>query len=321
MSDWFAAPQWAWALLAVPCVYLFARAMESARKARIAFHLGPRFAAEDAADFGTAAWLATATLGCVLAAMQPQWGVEAARAERRGTDLVVGVDVSRSMLAADVEPDRMRAARADLAALLESGVDDRFALLAFAGEARRIVPLTDDRESFRGLIEIAEPAAVRRGGTDLAAALRLARTSFADETERARAIVLLTDGEDLEAQALQELDSVASQIPIHAVGYGSAAGSKIVIETDGQRSFLTDRAGEEVITALDARSLRALATRSGGSYRDADDDPGLVALRERLQQDAQALAPQEGRQRKRARFVWPLLLAFLCLVFAGGRMR
>ena len=96
MSDWFAAPQWAWALLAVPCVYLFARAMESARKARIAFHLGPRFAAEDAADFGTAAWLATATLGCVLAAMQPQWGVEAARAERRGTDLVVGVDVSRS---------------------------------------------------------------------------------------------------------------------------------------------------------------------------------------------------------------------------------
>lgn len=315
MSFGFAAPEWAIALVVVPILLSWLRGREAARQRRRLECFGPRFA--QVSPSSAPAWWAAAALACVLAAMQPEWGRESLRSERRGSDVVVCLDVSRSMLAADQDPDRLRAAQRDLAALVESGVDDRFALLAFAGEARRIVPLTDDRVSFASLIGIAEPSAVRRGGTDLAEAIAAARAALPAAGERSQAIVVLTDGEDLEARALAALEKVEEMIPIHAVGYGTRAGSKIVIEENGRSGFLTDREGREVVSALDPSSLRALARQSGGSYRDAVDDPGLLALRAHLQEDATHLAALTESDRRAARFAWPLLLAFLCLVFAG----
>ena len=318
MSFAFAAPEWAAALVAVPVMYAWLRAREQARQRRRLQCFGPRFATQ--VDAARPTWWSLAALGCVLAAMQPEWGRESVRTERKGSDIVVCLDVSRSMLAADQAPTRLQVAHQDLAALVISGVDDRFALLAFAGEARRIVPLTDDRTSFASLIDIADPSAVRRGGTDLATAMEAARDALPAEGERARAIVLLTDGEDLEGRALAALEAWDEPIPVHAVGYGTVAGSKIVVQDGGRSTFLTDRDGREVVTALDARSLRALGAQTDGSYRDAVADPELAALRERLQQDATRLAPLDDTGRRGARFGWPLLLAFLCAVF-GGRAR
>lgn len=318
MSVAFAAPEWAAALVAVPALYSWVRARDRARLRRRLECFGPRFAKEEAS--ARPAWWALAALGGVLATMQPEWGRESARIERKGSDIVVCLDVSRSMLAADLAPSRLQVAHQDLAALVASGVDDRFALLAFAGEARRIVPLTDDRPSFASLIGLAEPRAVRRGGTDLAMALEAAREALPVNGERARAIVVMTDGEDLEGRALAALEDWEDSIPVHAVGYGTVAGSKIVVQQGGRSTFLTDREGREVITALDPRSLRALGAQTEGSYRDAADDPGLLALREGLQQGATRLAPLDDGGRRGARFGWPLLLAFLALVF-GGRAR
>ncbi|MCH2102023.1 MAG: VWA domain-containing protein [Planctomycetes bacterium] len=318
MSFAFAAPEWLVALAAVPLIYAWIRSRDRARMRRRMECFGPRCLGQGEAS--QASWWAFATLGFVLAAMQPEWGRESLRTERKGSDIVVCLDVSRSMLATDLVPNRLQSAHKSLASLVMSGVDDRFALLAFSGETRRLVPLTDDRASYASLIAIANPSAVRRGGTDLAAALQAAREALDSESDRAQAIVLLTDGEDLEGRALAMIGEWQNPIPIHAVGYGTMTGSKIVVQERGRSNFLIDREGRDVVTALDARNLRELGIRTAGSYRDALDDPELLALRNRLQKDATRLASIDDLGRRGSRFAWPLLLAFLCLVF-GGRMR
>lgn len=316
MSDWFFLPQFAWALVLVPALAWAWRSAERDARQRRAQALGPRWTAS--ALPSRAGWWSLGCLGVVLAAMQPQWGDEALTGERRGSDVIVCLDVSRSMLAADQAPSRLAAARRDLAALVASGPDDRFALFAFAGETRRLVPLTDDHVSYLPLIDLAEPQAVRRGGTDLAQAVAMAERALPPESERAPVIVLLTDGEDLEGRARDAARELDPRVRVHTVGYGTAAGAKIVIEQDGQQRFVQDEQGRDVVTRLQPGSLRELAEASGGSYRDAAADPELRSLRARLLEDAPRLALQDDdATKRRARFAWPLLLALLCFAWAG----
>ncbi len=320
-ADWFAAPAWGWALLLLPLLFAAERMHAQARRRRMREAFGARIASERALQASASTWTVSAFGMLVLAAMQPQWGDEAQAVPRRGSDLVLCVDVSRSMLAGDFSPTRLAAAQADLRALVDSGPDDRFALLAFAGEARMLVPLTDDRTSFAPLLELAEPSAVRTGGTDLAAAIRRAIAALPLESERTPAIVLLTDGEDLAAEGLRAVEQAERKIPVHAVGYGSAAGSKIVVRVDGREQYLQDAQGKDVITSLDPRSLQEIAAAAQGSYRAASDDPGLQTLRAQLQAAASEFEGEAGPVRKRSRYAWPLLLAFLLFTWAGRGAR
>lgn len=320
-AAWFAAPEWGWAWLLLPLLVAAERLHAQSRDTRMRAAFGARIAKTRAQSSSHAAMFASAYGLLVLAAMQPQWGRESQAVPRRGCDLVLCVDVSRSMLAGDLAPTRLAAAQADLRALVESGPDDRFALLAFAGEARMLVPLTDDRVSFVPLLELAEPSAIRTGGTDLAAAIRRASEALPMESERTPAILLLTDGEDLAAAGLRAVETAERRIPVHTIGYGSAAGSKIVLRVDGRDQYLQDAQGKDVITALDPRSLQAIAAAAQGSYRTASSDPGLTELRATLQSAAREFDGQAGPERKRSRYAWPLLLAFLLFAWAGRGAR
>jgi Ca-activated chloride channel homolog len=184
-----------------------------------------------------------------------------------------------------------------------------------------LVPLTDDRISFAPLVELAEPSAIRTGGTDLAAAIRRASEALPMDSERTPAIILLTDGEDLAAAGLRAVLDAERKIPVHTIGYGSAAGSKIVVRVDGREQYLQDAQGKDVITALDPRSLQAIAAAAQGSYRAASDDPGLTELRSVLQAAARDFRAEAGPERKRSRYAWPLLLAFLLFAWAGRGAR
>jgi Ca-activated chloride channel family protein len=296
-------------LALAPAVWILLALAERGRRRRLRRLAGPRAPSLAAERSGRAralgrALTATGLLLLLVALLGPLWG--ARDVERRGVDLVLCLDVSRSMLARDVEPDRLAAARAEIRALAERARGDRLALVAFAGEARTLCPLTDDMASFVDLLELATPLAVRRGGSDLAAALETAMGLLPGRTGEHEAIVLLTDGEDLAGRGLAAARrSRELGITVHCVGYGTALGSKIAV---GDK-YLRDRSGVEVVSALDAPSLDRIADATGGAFAEA---PALLRLYEEkiLPLAPLSFAATEER-RQENRFQIPLLAAIL----------
>jgi Ca-activated chloride channel family protein len=264
-----------------------------------------------------------------VALMQPHLGVDRRDATQRGVDVLVCLDVSRSMLARDVGPSRLERAKDEIRALAARVRGDRLALLAFAGEARLLVPWTHDRDSLAELVDLADPWTVARGGTDLGVALELAGKVAASDVDGATAVVVLTDGEDLAGRGRSAAASLgALGIPVHTVGIGSRRGSKITVE-DGDRgeTFLRDAAGEDVISTLDPTSLRAMAEAAGGTYLDVSMSPRpLVEVYEREVLGSASgrllsIGPRDGAAN---RYQFPLALgvAFLLLRLGlGGRRR
>ncbi|MCR9245814.1 MAG: VWA domain-containing protein, partial [bacterium] len=212
--------------------------------------------------------------------MDPRWGEEPVTIERRGLDLIFCLDTSRSMLAADMSPTRFDRAVQDIRAVLpalEGG--DRAGLVVFAGTARLWIPLTHDLDSFRQLLDEVDTDTVKTGGTDLAAALRKGLTIADVDNAATTAVLLLTDGEDLAGAGLQAAKELHDDsIVVHAIGYGSALGSKITVsksgrvadQNTGEEEFLTDQDGNEIVSRMDPESLRRLASVTGGEFLRAE---------------------------------------------------
>jgi Ca-activated chloride channel family protein len=258
----------------------------------------------------------------LVAVLQPRWGESDAPIASRGVDVVVCLDVSRSMLAQDVAPDRLQAAKRAVTALVERAEGDRFALVVFAGNARLLVPLTRDRASFSELVRTAEPLSVTRGGTDLAAALELAGASVGGglpgdaDDDVAATVFLVTDGEDNQEQGLRAAGALAERgIRVHALGVGTRMGGKIplVREDGGATSFLRDRLGVEVVTALDGASLTRIAVATGGTYSDLSTapEPLVAAYEDHVLPLAREATETERRRERPNRYQWPLVVAFL----------
>lgn len=246
--------------------------------------------------------------------LEPTWGEDAGALGRGGPDVVVCLDVSRSMLARDVEPDRLERARREIRALSERTDGGRLALVVFAGEARVVAPLTRDGESFRALLDLSDPTSVRRGGTDLGAALESALDALSGTAPGAGAIVLVTDGEDIGGNGRRVARTARDRgVVVHCVGLGSARGAKIAVEGRGGETFLRDRAGNEVVSAMDPASLRAIAETTGGEFVDAGAAASpLAGLHDRrLRTMGRGPADPEGRRERANRFQWALLPAVL----------
>jgi Ca-activated chloride channel family protein len=204
-------------------------------------------------------------LTIVMAASREGTRAPPREARYSGIDLMVCLDVSRSMLAEDVLPSRLRRAQQEVLALAGRAQGDRLGLVVFAGDARLQVPLTQDVLSFASLLAAAHPDDVGRGGTDLGAALALALEALPKDAKRYAAILLFSDGEDLAGRGLTVAATAAERgIPIYCVGLGSPQGSKITLESDGGTRYLRDQSGEDVLSVLDLRGLREIAARTGG---------------------------------------------------------
>jgi Ca-activated chloride channel family protein len=329
MSDWFQRPMLLIGVVIVAVLALARSARRRRDRAHTAAWVGRRVARlrRGASALATERGMFASLLGLALVwvgVATPTYGERARTAESAGSDLAICVDVSRSMLARDLAPDRLRRVIAEIEALLERSAGDRIALIAFAGEARRIAPLTDDPTALRELARTLSPATVSLGGTDLAAAITLGRAALATDRERARSIVLLTDGEDRNDRGRDAATAAAKEgIVVHSIGFGSAEGSKIPIEVDGIETFLRDAQGADVVTALDPASLRAIADAGGGVYVDGNArDLALVDLHaRRIGPLARARAAEtigsDLIPRQRWCFVPALLL--LCFALAGPR--
>jgi Ca-activated chloride channel family protein len=265
--------------------------------------------------------LAAGLLLALIALMQPIWGTGVRTVKQHGVDLLICLDLSRSMLARDLSPTRLRRAQHEIRTLADAVENDRLGLLVFAGEARLLVPFTRDTASFAELADLASPSSVPQGGSDLGAALKLALELLDGQAKDHGAVLLLTDGEDLEERGQGAAEGFREKgIKVHCVGFGSTRGSKIALEDEGGETFLKDRSHNEVVSVMDAAGLSRIAETTGGEFAVAGIRPlPLLKIYEKeiLPMKGKAFDTRGGTEGANC-FQWPLLAAFLLFILELG---
>ena len=266
--------------------------------------------------------LATLVLG-ILALMRPQTpgGTETLTSRSVTADIMVVLDVSRSMLAEDAAPNRLARAKAELGEFVDRVTGHRVGLVAFAGRAAVKCPLTSDYGFFRLVLRDIDTRAVSRGGTRIGDAIRKAVAAYGPARGTPRLMLLITDGEDHESYPLEALErAVEAGVRVVAIGFGSETGSEITL-TDpetGARSVLTDRDGKIVRSRLDGELLREIALRSEGVYVPAGtsalDLDAIVARH--VQPMVVDSATRLTRRSPTEHYRWFVLAALLTLVAA-----
>ncbi|MBL8858924.1 MAG: VWA domain-containing protein [Planctomycetes bacterium] len=317
-------PQAVWWIALAPFVFAVTlwgwRARTRDRERLIAAHLQPRVLGGYSKNRALARVLlaCSATVLIAIALLGPVSGFSLRDVQRKGLDLVLCVDTSRSMLVQDLKPDRLTRARREVVGLLGKLQGDRAAILAFSGDVRDVAPLTHDRKTLEIFVDTLSPEDNMRGGTDIGAVLRRALDLFDGRTGAHEAIVLLTDGEDLEGQGLEIAQTAKERgIRIYIVGMATEPGGKI---PDGARGFVRDEAGQEVVSKLGRESLSAIADATGGVFITADSSPTpLEELHEKRISKLEGRQLFAGKERiPHDRFQWPLALAALCMLVETG---
>ncbi len=262
--------------------------------------------------------LCLAVLCLVAAAARPSWGVQIQELNGQGRDLLFVFDVSRSMLAKDVQPSRLAHAKWLVKELVKLNPGDRFGLIAFAGKGFLECPLTTDRTSFELSLDELSTDSIPLGGTNIQEALAAALQAFKAAETSHRAVILVTDGDELEGNSGKAVDEiVVRKIPLFIAGIGDPSQPSIIQVPDGRGGVktLTDANGNVVNSPLNEKQLGELAKRTGGIYvRSTAGDSGLGALEKRIR----ALAPHEYETVKTTkpidRFGYPLAAAFVLLL-------
>jgi Ca-activated chloride channel family protein len=202
-------------------------------------------------------------LGCVALA-NPRIPDETSGEAKKGIDLVLALDVSNSMKATDIEPDRLSRAKQFISRLIDNLPNDRIGLIVFAGSAYVQMPLTFDQGAARLYTAAADPKQIAAQGTSIADALEKADILFSDRIDRFRSVILITDGETHDEDALDKVKELAAKgVMINTVGIGSPQGSTI---TDASGKTKTDDAGNLVISKLNEQILQQIAAATNGRY-------------------------------------------------------
>jgi Ca-activated chloride channel family protein len=206
-----------------------------------------------------------------LALAQPQCGSRAELTKRRGIDVVVALDASKSMLARDVPPSRLERAKLELSSLLDELKGDRVAIVVFAGDAFIQCPLTSDYAAAKMFLRAIDPEQMQQGGTNIGGALLLAKQVLenADRGSKDRVVVLLSDGEDLTGQVGDAASVLRDAgIKVFTVGIGSETGEPIpIVNKNGEvTGYKKDASGETVLTRLDRAALASLAQATDGEF-------------------------------------------------------
>lgn len=269
-------------------------------------------------------FLFLAIIAGILAALNPGRTGGAENIKRNGIDLTIALDVSKSMLATDLAPSRLERARQFVIRLIDALPDDRIALVVFAGKAYLQMPLTTDHGAARLFVASAGPDAVPRQGTVLSEAMELSSRAFTGTDKRFKSIVLISDGEDHDQDALRKARELAGQgIMINTVGVGSPAGSTI---TDPATGLLkTDESGNTVITKLNEEILQQVAGATNGVYIHLQSGEQAVAeLKKQLSQIERKAFADASLFHFRTFFMWfagAMLLLLVTEIFIPEKRR
>ncbi|MBT7590237.1 MAG: VWA domain-containing protein, partial [Candidatus Scalindua sp.] len=218
-----------------------------------------------------AVFVIAALLFIIFSLVQPKWGYHWEDVERRGIDLVVAVDTSRSMLADDIKPNRLQAAKREISDLINVIDGDRVGLVAFAGTAFLQCPLTLDYGAFNLFLDDINTNLIPVGGTSFGEAIKKSMSAFSSKLKKHKAIVLITDGEDHQGNAMEMAKAAKEQgIVVYTVGVGKKEGAYIRLKDGkGNETLLKDREGQVVKTRLDEVLLNKIALETGGAYTPA----------------------------------------------------
>lgn len=274
---------------------------------------------------GTRWALRIAALGfAILALARPQLGERTSELARTGRDLLVLLDLSRSMNAADVPGTRLAAAKRVAWETVSAAPGDRVGLVVFGGSAFLQLPLTSDQAAFKLFLDAASSDDLGDPATDLSAAIRAAVSTFEHEGEEGRrAVLVLSDGESGEGDMPAAVDQARlAGLPVFAIGVGTTAGGPLPADSaDPPDPYHRDHIGRVVISRLEEEDLRRTAETTGGRYARWDRPEELRALYAGLATvPARTLATRETRQRA-DRFQWPLLLAVGLMLGEAARGR
>ncbi len=255
----------------------------------------------------------------IIGLANPQLGSKIEEVKQVGIDVFILLDVSKSMTAEDIKPNRLEKAKYDIARLIQRLRGDRIGLIVFAGDAYIQIPLTTDYAAANLFLNAVDVNSVPQQGTAIASAITLAMKSFKEDADTKKAIVIITDGEDHEG----DLDAVVQEaankgILIYAIGLGSPAGVPIPIyNKSGQRvGYKKDRKGEVVLTKLDEATLKLITEKGGGKYyRGSNTEDEL----EKIYNDLAKLEQTEFGATKitdyEDRFYYLLIPAIILLIF------
>lgn len=277
----FANPQYLWLLTLIPLFVVLFAGVAAQRHRRLARFGNPDTLAELMPEVSNGRVVLKFILFCgavalvVLAAARPQFGSKLREEKARGVEMMLVVDVSNSMLAEDFEPNRLERTKYAINRLFDGLKQDRVGLIVFAGEPRVQLPITSDYRMAKAFARRIDPSQVSVQGTAIGKALEQALLSFSGETDekRSRAIILITDGENHDDDAVAVAKRAAEQgIRIYTIGIGTPEGAPI--EIDGE--FIRDEQGEMVVSKLNEEMLAQIADETGGAYvRATKQDIGL----------------------------------------------
>jgi len=224
---------------------------------------------------------AFAMLFIIIGLAGPQFGSKLTEVKRKGIELIIALDVSNSMMAEDIQPNRLERAKQAISRLVDKLSDDRLGLIVFAGDAYVQLPITNDYVSAKMFLSSINPGIVPKQGTAIGAAINLAVNSFSPQSETSKVIVVLSDGENHEDDPVEAAKKAAEQgVYVYAIGIGSPQGAPIPASTnDSQKSFWKDKDGAVVVTKLDEETLSKMAVAGNGKYiRATNMQLGLVPL-------------------------------------------
>ena len=329
----FAQPEFLWAIAPVPLLAILIFHAEKMRRIALDGLIAARLQGRLAGSVSTGrrrAGFALLLLGIALslvALARPQWGFTWEEKRQSGHDIIIAIDVSNSMLATDLQPNRLTRAKLAAEDLLSQIEGDRVGLLAFAGSSFLQAPLTSDFSAVRETLQELDTDIIPRGGTNLSDAIKAADEAFGKGESEHRALIIFSDGEELEADAVTAARACKDRFHTFTVGLGSPDGSLIPVPTKGGGTeFLKDDRGQYVKSKLDEPRMREVAEAGGGFYIHLQNGPaemkqivtdGLGKMKEHETDARFTRQPVE-------RYQWPLGAAMAAIVTAlllGERRR
>ena len=248
---------------------------------------------------------------------RPLFGYREIKVERPGVDMIFALDVSKSMLADDEPTNRLAAAKSAITRLLDRPSGDRVGVIVFAGEPFLIAPVTQDHHAVRRTVSAVTPTAISKPGSDMGEAIKLAARSFDEKQQSGKAIVILSDGEELQGDAIVAAREVARKgISIFTIGVGSITGARLTERSPGALRYAKNEFGQEVVSRLNERVLQQVAASARGFYAPLGKaGEGLFQVNER------GLAPlargTQSRQSKDMREYFQIPLAWCVLLLLG----
>ncbi|MBU0468004.1 MAG: VWA domain-containing protein [Candidatus Omnitrophica bacterium] len=259
---------------------------------------------------------------CIIALARPQWGFEWREIKRKGTDILLVIDVSKSMLTQDVKPNRLERTKLAVKDLIKKLKGDRIGTIAFAGDAFLVCPLTSDYSGFMLSLNDLDVDSVPRGGTNLSVAIDEALKNHSDEKVEDKAIIIITDGDNLEGDPMAAAKRAKEAgVNIYTVGIGTKEGELIQVKNErGSFEFLKDKKGNFVKSRLNDKLLGQISLETGGVYVKASGSEFGIDLIYDRYLSSREKKELESKQEKLyyQRFQLPLLIALALLLYQTG---